>query len=192
MKEEKRETMVVYRSFYDAIRLLSVKDQAAVWNAVFNRGFYMEKPKLSGMAFAVWLLIEPQIEANIRKYENGKQKKSKAEANKKQNGSKAEGNVNVNVNGNVNDNGIALKDFNEELFNEYLNTNKLIEICKLNSIEPLKAKVLFHRFIKEQGLADKEYTKAGEMWSHFNNWLKIQKKKGIEFTNQEKKLASTL
>ena len=68
---EKRDSMVIYRSFYDAIKQLSVKDQAAVWDAIFNRGFYFEKPNLKGMAYAVWLLIEPQIEANIKRYENG-------------------------------------------------------------------------------------------------------------------------
>jgi hypothetical protein len=111
MSEDKRESMVIYRSFYDSIRLLSVEDQAAIWDAVFNRGFYNKKPNLQGMAFAVWLLIEPQIEANLRKYLNGKrpktkQTRSKTEANTKQSGSKHEGNVNDNVNVNVNDNDI--------------------------------------------------------------------------------------
>ena len=55
----------------------------------------------------MFALIQPQLEANYKKYLNGKkpkEKTSKPEANDKQTISKTEGNVNANVNANVNTN----------------------------------------------------------------------------------------
>jgi hypothetical protein len=98
-----RESMIIYRSFYEAIKELEKEDQADVWRAIFEYGLNFKKPKLKGIAATVWMLIEPQIAANIRKYENGlKPKGSKREAKGKQNGSETEGNVNDNVTVNEN------------------------------------------------------------------------------------------
>ena len=64
---------------------------------------------MTGLSATIFKLIRPQLEANYRKFENGKkpkqkQKISKTEAKEKQTESKTEANVNVNVNDNVNDN----------------------------------------------------------------------------------------
>ena len=60
--------------------------------------------KLNGISKAIFSLVKPQLDANYKKYENGKQKKSKTEAKQKQNRSKTGTNVNENVNVNDNEN----------------------------------------------------------------------------------------
>jgi hypothetical protein len=107
--EEKRDSMVFYRSFYEAIKELSKEQQGEIYNAIFSYGLDFDEPKLKGISKTVWTLIKPQIDANIRRYNNGKKPKTKqeiseTEAKTEQNGSETEANVNVNVNANVNNN----------------------------------------------------------------------------------------
>jgi hypothetical protein len=102
-----RESMIIYRSFFEAIKELPKEQQADVWNAVYELGLNNNEVQLTGISKTIFTLIKPQIEANIKKYINGKKpktkpKESKTEAKNKQTRSKTEGNVNVNVN--VNDN----------------------------------------------------------------------------------------
>ena len=84
-----------------------MQTQAEVWNAIYELGLNGNLVQLTGMAKTIFTLINPQIEANYKKYMNGKrpklkQSESKTEAKVKQNGSKTEANVNVNVNDNEN------------------------------------------------------------------------------------------
>jgi hypothetical protein len=114
-----RDSMIIYRSFYEAIKGLEKHDQAEVWNAVYSYALDFVEVELSGMAKVIFTLIKPQLDANIAKYKNGKknkQSRSKTEANDKQDlakdkqtKSKVEGNVNDNVNDNVNHNEIFKK-----------------------------------------------------------------------------------
>lgn len=102
-----RESMIIYRSFFEAIKELPKEQQADVWNAVYELGLNNNEVQLTGISKTIFTLIKPQIEANIKKYINGKKpktkpKESKTEAKNKQIKSKTQGNVNVNVN--VNDN----------------------------------------------------------------------------------------
>ena len=102
-----RDTMIFYRSFYEAIKELPLDTQGELYNGLFSYGLDFIEPELKGISKTVWILIKPQIDANIRKYHNGKIEKtkqsvSKKEAKDKQNVSKVEANVNDNVNDNVN------------------------------------------------------------------------------------------
>lgn len=111
-----RDSCVFYRSFFDAIKVLPKENQAEIYNAIFEHAFNFNEVELEGINLTVMTLIKPQINANIRKYENGKKPKnsiskpkeeqtgSKTEAKDKQNGSKVVTNVNDNVNVNENDN----------------------------------------------------------------------------------------
>lgn len=106
---EKRDSMVFYRSFYEAIKELNKEQQGEIYNAIFSYGLDFIEPSLSGVSKTIWTLIKPQIDANIRRYTNGnkpktKQNGSEKEAKRKRNGSETEANVNVNVNVNDNDN----------------------------------------------------------------------------------------
>ena len=109
-----RDSFIFYRSFYESIKELPEENQLKVYKAISNYALNQEEIELDGISKAIFSLIKPQLDANYKKYENGKQKKSKIEANDKQKESKTvtnvNDNVNVNVNVNENDNNIASED----------------------------------------------------------------------------------
>ena len=94
--------MILYRSFYDAIKLLPNDTQLEIFRAIFEFGLDGIEPQLSAGALPFWLLIKPNLQANRTKWESGckaksKQSISKTEAKRKQKVSKAEANVDVDV-----------------------------------------------------------------------------------------------
>lgn len=101
-----RDSFIFYRSFYEAICELPKENQADTYDAIIQYALNQEEKELTGIPKAIFSLVKPQLDANYKKYENGKQKKSKTGANNKQNESKVRTNVNVNdnVNDNVNEN----------------------------------------------------------------------------------------
>lgn len=103
-----RDSFIFYRSFYEAISELPKENQADSYNAIMRYALDQEEIELTGISKAIFSLVKPQLDANYKKYENGKQKKSKTEAKQKQTKSKKVTNVNenenVNDNVNVNDN----------------------------------------------------------------------------------------
>lgn len=107
--------MVFYRSFYEALRDLDNDTKAKVYDAIFDYGLNFEVPELTGISKTVFTLIKPQLDANIRKFENGKQggrphseepknnlNETKEEPKQNQTISKPKANVNDNANGNEN------------------------------------------------------------------------------------------
>lgn len=84
VKMEKRDSFVFYRSFHEAARLLEPGEQLAVLSAINDYALDGAEPELSGAAAAVFLMARPNLDANRRKYENGKKKKTKREANGEQ------------------------------------------------------------------------------------------------------------
>ena len=97
-----RDSFIFYRSFYEAISELPKENQADTYNAIMQYALNQEEIKLTGISKAIFSLVKPQLDANYKKYENGKQKKSKTEAKHKQTKSKTKTNVNENVNDNEN------------------------------------------------------------------------------------------
>ena len=91
-----RDSLIFYRSFYEAIKELPKENQWEIYNSIFSFGLDFKEEKLTWISKTIFTLIKPQLEANIKKYKNWK--KSKTEAKQKQNRSKTQGNVNVNVN----------------------------------------------------------------------------------------------
>lgn len=112
------ESMVFYKSFYDAIKELPEDNRYEILKAIIEYGLLGVEPKLTGIPQAVFLLIKPQIDANNKRRENGKYgvlggrpKKKPTETKIKPIGlsvTKPNGlskkNPNVNVNVNVNEN----------------------------------------------------------------------------------------
>lgn len=100
--------MIFYRSFYESLDGMTETTKAQVYDAIFIYGLDFKEPTFTdAMAKSLFTLIKPQIDANVKKYHNGKKPKlkqeiSKIEAKDKQLESKTEGNVNVNDNVNVN------------------------------------------------------------------------------------------
>jgi hypothetical protein len=127
-----RDSMVLYRSFYDAIKLLPDDIQLEIFRAIFEFGLDGIDPELSISAKPFWLLIKPNLQANRTKWESGskakrKQSGSKTEAKPKQTRSKAQANVDVDVDvdDNVNENEKKKKQGFD--FSLYGNFSKLIE-----------------------------------------------------------------
>jgi hypothetical protein len=120
-----RDSMIFYRSFYDAVKLLPNDTQLEIFRAIFEFGLDGIEPNLSAGALPFWLLIKPNIQANRTKWENGckaksKQGRSKTEAKQKQTRSKAQANVDVDVD--------VDKDENEEV-------DVKVDISDLSSFE---------------------------------------------------------
>jgi len=109
-QQMKRDSMIFYRSFYESVNGLSPVIKAELYDAIFEYGLNFQEIEFTNeISKALFTLIKPQLDANIKRFENGKkpktkQKESKTEAKDKQNESKVEANNNVNVNDNVNKN----------------------------------------------------------------------------------------
>ena len=67
----KRDSFIFYRSFYDALQKFSADVQLALYNAIAGYACYGTEPELEGPAEGVWILIKPQLDANICRYKNG-------------------------------------------------------------------------------------------------------------------------
>lgn len=105
-----RDSVLFYRSFYDALKNISPEDRLKVYDSIMEYSMYDAEPDLDGVALAIFLLAKPQIDANNKRYANGcraKQKQviSEPEAKQKQTESESEAKekekvkekVNVNV-----------------------------------------------------------------------------------------------
>ena len=104
-----RDTMIIYRSFFEAIRELPKENQAEIWNAVYELGLNGVEIELQGLSKTIFMLVKPQIEANLKRFENGKKPKlkqniSKTESKVSQEQIKVEANNNNNNNVNNNKN----------------------------------------------------------------------------------------
>ena len=67
-----REAMLFYQSFDKAIDKLEDVDRLSLYRAITKYGLYGEEPELDGAAGAMFELVRPQIDANNRRYQNGK------------------------------------------------------------------------------------------------------------------------
>lgn len=98
-----RDTMIVYRSFYESIIELPKENQAEVWQAVFELGLNFREIELEGLSKTVFRLMAPIIKKNNAQYINGKRPKntepkhkridSEVEAIEERSGSQLEANL---------------------------------------------------------------------------------------------------
>jgi len=68
-----KDSMVFYRSFFEAINDLPDENQLTIYKAIFEFGFNETEPNLIGTDKLVFTLIKPQLEANNRKAKIGKE-----------------------------------------------------------------------------------------------------------------------
>lgn len=69
---EQRDSFVFYRSFFEAVSKLKKSDQAEVLLALCDYALNGTERPLNGVPAAMFMLIKPNLDANQRKYENGK------------------------------------------------------------------------------------------------------------------------
>lgn len=109
-----RDSIIFYKSFFESIGELPPENALNIYNAIFEYAFYDEVLDLVGIEKAIFALIQPQIDANNKRYENGKKggrpkKTETTEENKNHRLLKEETigfdnrKPNVNENDNVND-----------------------------------------------------------------------------------------
>ena len=168
-----RDTLIFYRSFYEAINELPKETQAEVYHAIFEYSLNFNEVQLTGLAKTIFTLIKPQLEANNKRFANGNKPKvkhetSKTEAKPKRNKSKVEANNNNNNNkkDNNNDNDIYTSfDHLSITISEY---NKLIELGYSES----KIGDIFSRIQNY-----KNNSKYKSLYLTALNWLKDEKDK---------------
>ena len=101
----KKDSIIIYRSFYEAIKDLPKQLQADAWKSIFEYGLNDNQQQLTGIVSTVFKLIKPQLDANKKRFENGQKggrPKTETKPNNNQDITKVEPNVNDNVNVNVN------------------------------------------------------------------------------------------
>ena len=99
-----RESFIFYKSFYESIKELDAEHQVEIYNAIFKHQFEGIETDLKGISKSIFTLIIPQLEANNKRWENGKkggrpknQKKTEIKPNENQTITKVKANVNVNI-----------------------------------------------------------------------------------------------
>ena len=59
-----RDSVLFYRSFYDALKNIPSDERLKVYDSIMEYGMYDRDPELDGVALAIFLLAKPQIDAN--------------------------------------------------------------------------------------------------------------------------------
>ncbi|WP_304649695.1 DUF6291 domain-containing protein [uncultured Duncaniella sp.] len=70
--EIKRDSFILYRSFVDIIRDLEGEQAKTFLLAISDYSLDGKEPVLQGFLNTLWKPVKPQLDANIRRYENGK------------------------------------------------------------------------------------------------------------------------
>jgi hypothetical protein len=111
--EKVRDSFIFYRSFFESFEGLSKKDKLILFDAVCNYALNDTEPELTGVPLSMFKLLKPQLDANIRRFENGKKggrpKKTETKPNGNQTETKTKPNYNLNLNLNGNGNGSGLQ-----------------------------------------------------------------------------------
>lgn len=119
-----RDSLVFYRSFAESVKNLPPEEYKKVMQSILDYALDGKEPEQSGIEYTVFCLVKPQIDANNKRYENGRkggrpkpsdnqeltkvepinnQTITKPKPNNNQTVTTTEPNVYVNVNDNVND-----------------------------------------------------------------------------------------
>ena len=67
-----RESMVFYRSFMEATDSLEAEQYKKVLQMVLHYAMDGQMPEEQGIEYCLFALMKPQIDANNKRYENGK------------------------------------------------------------------------------------------------------------------------
>lgn len=120
----KRDSVIFYRSFYEALKELDFETQAKVYNAILEYSLNFKEIELTGVSKTIFTLIKPQLDANNKRYENGKkggkpkQEESEIKPKTNQKKTKPKPNKNYNVNYNENNNLNEKENYNALFFPE--------------------------------------------------------------------------
>lgn len=191
-----RDSLVFYRSFYEAIRELPPEEFKKSVEAIMEYGLNGTEITTSGTAKAIFIMAKPQIDKNNKRYENGtkggvkpKQNQTETKPQPKQNQIETKPQPNVNVNDNVNDN--ELKESIEKRHFVPPTTQDVAEYCKEKGITTVDAE-RFVDFYSSKGWMVgknkmKDWKAAVRNWGRKDAAAKPNNTKGNKFTNFEQR-----
>lgn len=176
-----RESFIFYRSFYEAMSDINDKDKLKLYNAICKYALYGEETELTGISNTLFKLIKPQLEANNKRFEDGKKggrpknittgfedkittgyKKEKTTGfeNKKPN-------VNDNVNGNYNENENIDDDYKKIVM--YLGLGEKMPSALERQVELYKKSIRILLQKEEKSIAEKlDVQVLGKAWEKLN------------------------
>ena len=161
----KRDSIIFYRSFYEAITELPIEIQGSIYTAIFEYSLNFNEVVLEGLPKTIFTLIKPQLDANNKRYKNGlkggrnKQGETKTEPKLNQNETKTEANKNDNENENEND--ILLEKETKEI-----SPKDLIEDDLVNTEIEQRKKVAQKKEI-EYPFPTKEFKAGWDLWKAY-------------------------
>jgi len=175
-QDKRRDSCVFYRSFFEAIELLPHEYQLSMFKAIFSYSMDFKEPNFNGVESAVWKLIKPQLDANIKKWANGcKGGKYGIKGGRPKTPKKPQENPNLTPNGNVKENGNAIK--RNQIFLKDLKENENEHASWAEGIHMQlglklgKLPELLKRFCGHLQSNDKEHESLDSFKQHFRNWL---------------------
>lgn len=187
-----RDSLVFYRSFYEAIKLLPADIQGEVYRAIMEYSLNdVEVEDISAIAMSIFTLIKPQIDANKARFENGKKgakygkmggrpKKEEPQENPKETPSEPQENPTRTPNVNVNVN-VLKENYVKENAEKCLSEKIWVEtVCMKNSVDPQGLKDLMDDFKAHCISIGEPPKKLQEFKKHFTYWLDKKPKKPKE------------
>lgn len=113
-----RDSVLIYRSFWEALKYLPEKERLEAITAIIDYGLDGTEPNVSGTAYALFIMAKPLIDKNNVRYQNGTKGGkvgTKPEPNENQTVTKPEANDNVNDKDNVHANDNEDEDDKEDV-----------------------------------------------------------------------------
>lgn len=178
----KRDSLIFYRSFYEAIDGLQPDIQAKLYSAIFEYSLNFNEVELQGVEKTIFTLIKPQLDANNQRFlngVNGGRKKSEENQNEtKKKPKRNQSKTKTKANNNVNYNDLYFIDNNEffPLVEKWLSYKKSRKES-YKSTDSIKA---FYKKLIE--LSENNFTTAEKIIENSiaNNWAGIFKIKSNE------------
>ena len=172
---------VFYRSWLEAIEELPDALMFELLKAIVYYGLNQEEPaEITPLARSYWKLIKPIIEANNKRYENGKKAKQKQNGSKTEANDKQEGSVRIKE---VKKLGIKELTYEriEELKNYRIEEDEaVVELFAMQlsttKEEVIRLMVYFDNYLKS---IDKQHPTITEYKRHFSNWVRHQEVKPL-------------
>ncbi len=173
---------VFYRSWLEAIEELPDALMFELLKAIVYYGLNQEEPaEMTAQARSYWKLIKPIIEANNKRYENGKKAKQKQNGSKTEANEKQEGSVRIKE-----VKKLGIKELTNERIEELKNyrieeDEAVVELFAMQlsttKEEVIRLMVYFDNYLKS---IDKQHPTITEYKRHFSNWVRHQEVKPLE------------
>lgn len=180
----KRDSFIFYRSFFEATQYLQSKQKADLFNLICSYALDHKETETDNIVKGMFSLIKPQLEANYKRWENGKKGAEFGKLGgrpktpkKPQTNPTLTPNVNVNANVNVNE---VIHTSIKHLTISNINYNKLVK-----EYGEKKVKEIFEQIENYKG--NKKYN---SLYLTAKNWLKREatndtdKKRVSDFTTE--------